>query len=130
MHTNKTHVAPLFMSQSAIYEFLGTALETNHQIKMPTKIAKTRRNPIHSFTGETITKYKKLMEDQITTKVWTKSMSNESGRLSQGFGNEKGTNTINWMTHEQIHTIPKDIMVTYAIIVVGYRDQKKDTNRV
>ena len=38
----KTPVSPLFVSQSAIYEFLGRALEINHQIKIPTKIAKTR----------------------------------------------------------------------------------------
>ena len=91
------------MSKSAIYEFLGRALETNHQIKMPTKISKTRTKNDQQFfvlqglccgvvypvTRETITKYKKLMEYPIKTQVWTRSMSKKLGRLSQGFGEEK-----------------------------------------
>ena len=70
------------------------------------------------------------MEDPITSEVWTRSMSNELGRLSQGFGDEKGTDIITWMTTNQIRTIPKDRTVTYTRIFVDYREQKKDPNRV
>jgi len=34
------------------------------------------------------------------------------------------------MTHDQIRTIPKDRVVTYARIVVDFRPQKEDPNRV
>jgi len=34
------------------------------------------------------------------------------------------------MTHEQIKNIPKDRTITYACIVVDYRPQKEDLNRM
>ena len=43
---------------------------------------------------------------------------------------EKGTNLISVITHEEIKNIPKDCIVTYARIVVDFRPQKKDPNRV
>ena len=57
-------------------------------------------------------------------------MSNKLGRLSQGFGEEKCTDTIKWMTHDQIKTILKDRTVVYTLIIVDYREQKKDPNRL
>ena len=51
----------------------------------------------------------------------------ELGRLSQGFwGRKDGTNTCFFMTHDEIKRIPKDRTVTYARIVVDYRDKKAD----
>ena len=35
-----------------------------------------------------------------------------------------------FLTHDQIRTIPRDRIVTYARIVVDYRPQKSDPNRV
>ena len=43
---------------------------------------------------------------------------------------EKGTNSIFVMNHEEIKHIPKDRVVTYARIVVDFRAQKTDPNRV
>ena len=43
---------------------------------------------------------------------------------------EKGTNFIFAMTHDEIANIPKDRVVTYASIVVNFRPQKKNPNRV
>ena len=43
---------------------------------------------------------------------------------------EKGTNSIFILNHEEIKNIPKDCVVTYARIVVDFRPQKKDPNRV
>ena len=58
-------------------------------------------------------------------------MCYELGRLSQGFGGRKdGTNTCFFMTHDEIRRIPKDRTVTYARIVVDFRDQKADPYRV
>jgi hypothetical protein len=58
-------------------------------------------------------------------------MCKELGRLSQGYG-EKGTdeyvkvtNTVLFMDLDEIKTIPKDQVVTYARIVVDYRPQKR-----
>ena len=57
-------------------------------------------------------------------------MCNELGRISQGYGDVKGTNTVRFLTHDQIKTIPRDRIVTYARIVVDYHPQKSDPNRV
>ena len=54
----------------------------------------------------------------------------EPGRLSNGYKDTKGTQTINYMTHEEIKCIPGYRTVTYARIVVDFRPQKKDPNRV
>ena len=54
----------------------------------------------------------------------------ELGRLAQGYQDIPGTNTIKFMTHEEIKNIPSDKTVTYARIVVDYRASKDDPNRV
>ena len=57
-------------------------------------------------------------------------MCKELGNLSQGFGAHKGTNTVKFLTHEEIRRIPPDRTVTYARIVIDYSPQKDDPNRV
>ena len=52
------------------------------------------------------------------------------GRLIQGYQDATGTNTIKFMTLEEIREIPMDCTIIYARIVVDYRVQKKDPNRV
>ena len=54
----------------------------------------------------------------------------ELGRLANGYEDTKGTNTFKFMSLDEIHNIPGDRTVTYARIVVDYRPQKKDPNRV
>ena len=87
---------------------------------------------VHPVTGETITQYRKLVRDPITKEVWSTALGKEWGRMAQGDNKtgEKGTNSIFVMTHEEILNIPKDRVVTYARIVVDFRPQKKDPNRV
>jgi len=85
---------------------------------------------VHPTTKETLTKYEQLIEAPELREVWMKAMCVELGRLAQGYGTTKGTETINFMTHEEIAKIPGDRTVTYARIVVDYRPQKKDPNRV
>jgi len=46
------------------------------------------------------------------------------------YDNIEGTNTGQLMMHEQIQSIPKDRTITCACIVVDYRSQKEDPNRV
>ena len=49
----------------------------------------------------------------------------ELGRLTQGFGEIKGTKTMRFLELDEIKNIPRDRTVTYARIVVDYRPQKK-----
>ena len=85
---------------------------------------------VHPVTKETITKYKTLIQDPLLRETWMKGMAKELGRLAQGYEDEKGTNTVQFMDLEEIAQIPKGKIVTYANIVVDYRPQKKDPNRV
>ena len=62
--------------------------------------------------------------------TWSKAMCKELGILCQGFGETEGTDTMRFLDLEGIKNIPKDRVVTYARIVVDYRPQKKDPNRV
>ena len=57
-------------------------------------------------------------------------MCTELGKILEGYGEEKETNTVKFLTHNEIRAIPKDQTITYAHIVVDYRKQKKDPNRV
>jgi len=105
---------------------------------------------IHPITKETITKYTKLMNDPALKDLWVLAMSKELQHLAQGKeGITVGTNTIFYLTHDEIRRIPKDRTVTYARIVIdeirripkdqtvtyariviNHRSQKDDPNRV
>ena len=85
---------------------------------------------VHPITKETLTKYNKVIECEELRDVWMKAMCIELGRLSQGYKTTNGTNTVEFMSHEEIANIPKDRTVTYARIVIDYRAQKDDPNRV
>ena len=84
----------------------------------------------HPDTGVNITSYRKLLKIPLLRDVWVKVMCKELGNISQGFGDTKGTNTVRFLTHAEIAKIPSDCTVTYARIVVDYRPQKDDPNRV
>ena len=43
---------------------------------------------------------------------------------------EKGTNTIFVIIHEEIVNIPRNKVIIYARVVLDYRPQKEDPNRV
>ena len=45
----------------------------------------------------------------------------ELGRLSNGYKDTKGTQTIHYMNHEEIKCIPGDRTVTYVRILVDFR---------
>ena len=57
---------------------------------------------VHPITQETITKYEKLAQDPIMQDTWTKAMCKELGRLAQGFDTTKGTDTVFFMTIDEI----------------------------
>ena len=54
----------------------------------------------------------------------------ELGIFAQGYQDIPGTNTIKFMTQEEIKNIPSDRTVTYARTVVDYWADKDDPNRV
>ena len=85
---------------------------------------------VHPVTKETITKYKKLIDDPLMRLVWSKSMCKKLGRLCQVFGDTEGTNTMRFLDINGIRNIPRDRVVTDARIVVEYRAHKKDPNRM
>jgi len=85
---------------------------------------------VHPVTKETITKYQTLANDPLLKKTWIEAMCIELGRLAQGYKDVEGTDTIQFLSHDEIKKIPKDRTITYARIVVDYRPQKDDPNRV
>lgn len=86
---------------------------------------------VHPVTGETITKHKQLMEDPLLQKMWQEAMCRELGRSSQGCADVEGTNTVHFLTHEEIRNVPADRMVTHARTVVDHRPHKpEEPNRV
>ncbi|KAL7538190.1 hypothetical protein ACHAXR_008359, partial [Thalassiosira sp. AJA248-18] len=116
--------------------FVGTAILENATKNLQpdslfhTNIEEFANGVVHPETNETITKYSKLIKEPILRDVWLKAMCIELGRLANGYGDTEGTNTFKFMSHDEISNIPGDRTVTYARIVVDYRPQKKDPNRV
>ena len=62
--------------------------------------------------------------------VWRAAMCKELGGLTQGYNTTEGTNTVFFISQNEIKTIPMDRTVTYARIVVGYFPQKEYPNQV
>jgi len=87
---------------------------------------------IHPVTGETITKYHKLIKDPQTKDIWSLAFGKKFGNLAQGdeVTGTEGTHSVFFMSHDDIKSIPSDRVVTYARIVVNFCPQKKDPNRV
>ena len=87
---------------------------------------------VHPVTRETITSYRKLAADPATRDIWTHAFGKDIGNLAQGdtVTGTRGTDTIFFMNHQEISRIPKDRTVTYLKVVVDYRPQQQDPNRV
>ena len=96
----------------------------------PQALEQVANGVVHSVIKETIIKYKKLIQDPLLREIWMKGMAKELGRLALGYGDEKVTNTVQFMDLDEIANISKGKNVTYANIVVDYCPQKKDPNRV
>ena len=96
----------------------------------PHALEEVANGVVHLFTKETITKYKQLIADPLLRETWSKAMCKELGRLCQGFDKIEGTNTMRLLDLNGIKRIPRDRVVTYARIVVDYRPQKEDPNRM
>jgi hypothetical protein len=88
---------------------------------------------VHPITGETISSYKKLMNDPATAEVWQTAFGKEFGGMAQGDNKtgQKGTDAMFVMTHDAIaHALRIGTKFTYANPVVDHRPQKEDPNRI
>ena len=134
---------PCNIKSAALYNLMGKHLESEYSnAYVPQKFNNSpifsseialdhvANGVVHPVTKETITKYEKLANDPLLSDVWCKAMCKELGRLAQGYDGTKGTNTVFFMTKDEIKQIPKDRTVTYARIVVDYRPKKDDPNHV
>ena len=89
---------------------------------------------VHPLPGVTITQYRKLANDPVTSDIWKEhEFGKEFGRMSQG-DNRSGTkvkNCILFMTYDKIAQMrEKGKKPTYARVVVVFCPQKEDPNRV
>ena len=72
-------------------------------------------------------KLRQLLKSKKHRQIWTKSLSNEYGRLAQGNDRVDGTDTIFFIHY---HEMPKDRRATYANFVVDIRPEKEEKHRV
>ncbi len=71
------------------------------------------------------------MDDPALKGLWVPAMSKELHHLAQRKeGVTVGTNTIFYLTHDEIRRIPKDCTITYARIIIDHCPKKDDPNRV
>ena len=77
-------------------------------------------------TTKKLLEYKQLITHPKYKKTWTKSAANEFGRLAQGIRDIKGTDTIFFITKNQV---PKHKKVSYARFVCELRPLKQEQER-
>jgi hypothetical protein len=86
---------------------------------------------VHPVTKQTIAQYWKLQLNHALNDLWVPAMSKELHRLAQGKpAITKATNTIFFLSHDEICHIPKDQTVTYACIVIDHWPQKEDPSHI
>jgi hypothetical protein len=135
-------LAPKIFTNDALYHMVGNHIETYSGTYVPDELKNSighlnmqvpleevaGAGVVNPDTGETVTKYEQLLKVPALRKIWSAVMCKELGRLANGWEGEQGTETIEFMSIDEIKQIPKDRTVTYARIVVDYRPQKKDPN--
>ncbi len=88
---------------------------------------------VHPIMGETISSYKKLMNDPATVEIWQMAFGKDFGGMAQGdnITGQKGTNAMFVMTHDKIkQAVVAGKFFTYMTPVVDYRPQKEDPYRI
>jgi hypothetical protein len=78
---------------------------------------------VHPITGETISSYKKLMNDPATAEMWQTAFGKDIGGMTQGDNKtgQKGMNAMFVMTHDEIyHVLAAGKKFTYGNPVVDY----------
>ena len=82
---------------------------------------------VHPTTGKHM-QYRELLHhpDTAIQRDWQQSATNEFGRLAQGIGDIKGTDTITFIPRNEV---PDGHKCTYARVVCTHRPQKTEPNR-
>jgi hypothetical protein len=113
--------------------FTPTALMEFAVTHGPTKFDHNANPMVHPVTGETISSYKKLMNDPARAEVWQSAFGKDFGGMAQGDNKtgQKGTNAMFVMTHDEIaQVLHAGKVFTYANPVVDHRPQKEDPNKI
>lgn len=140
-----TFRTPRIISQEALLSVALGVMETRPDWTVPKAMESKSKNGdmafniehfcapvIHPSTGKMITKWTELANDPEMTEILSTALGKEWGVLAQG-NNKTGsvrTDSLHVLDHKQIKLIPKDHTITYDRIVVNYRAQKADPNRV
>jgi hypothetical protein len=88
---------------------------------------------VHPTMGETVSSYKRLMNDQDTAEIWQTAFGKDFGGMAQGDDKtgQKETNSVFAMTQKEIDIARATCHKwTYVQIVVEYQPQKEDPNRI
>ncbi len=113
--------------------FTPTALMEFAVTHGPTKFENYASPMVHPVMGETISSYKKLMNNPAMAEVWQTVFGKDFGGMAQGdykMG-QKGTNAMFMMTHNEIaHVLRAGKVFTYTNPVVDHRPQKEDPNQI
>ena len=101
--------------------------------KLPVHFEHYANPMVHPVTGETISSYKKLMNDPAMAEVWQTAFGKDLGGLAQGDNKtgQKGMNAMFVMTQEDIaHALAAGKNFTYANPFVDFCPQKEDLYRI
>lgn len=111
------------------------ALEDKPTNEIPTVNTEQFYAPmLHLRMGKAITKYRNLVNDpDLELRItYRNGLGKEFGNMAQGKERtgKEGMNAIFILPHVQIAAIPKSKAITYTRIIVDFRPQKEDPNRV
>ncbi len=87
---------------------------------------------VHQTTGETISSYKQLMNDLVTTDTWQTAFEKDFGSMCQGDNKTgaKGTNALFVMKAEEVNHTPAARLATHTNIVINYQPQKDNPYQI
>jgi hypothetical protein len=109
------------------------AMINKQGLVLPTMFEHFANPMVHPVTGETISSYKKLMNNPATAEVWQTAFGKDFGGMAQGDNKtgQKGTNEMFVMTHNKIkHTMVEEEFFTYMNPVVNFCTQKEDPHQI
>ena len=145
VHTGKLPKVPVFNNKPTIHvekvntaeepriNYRGVLLNVNEvfapreKCAIPIELeAQWLANSVMDENGNPM-EYRHLMKRSADKIIWEQGMCRELGRLSNGYGNIAGTQTIRFIAKARV---PKGAKITYMRIVCTYRPNKSDKHRV
>jgi hypothetical protein len=113
--------------------YIPQAMMNEQAQVLPTMFEHFASLMVHPVTGETISSYKKLMNDPTMAEICQTAFGKDFGGMVQGNNKtgQKGTNAMFVMTHDEIkQAVAAGKKITYMNPLVDYRAQKEDPNRI